>query len=210
MVAGGWSGPALEEVDDRLAGRRYPRLAGQVHSATLGGYRTLGRGILIGAEWNGLLIGQGTGAGGRGVGMGGGYATVAVGLATDISPRIRILRRLGFGLGGIGLWFEGEDSPEQPTEIRFDEVLENPDRFLMPGNEPLTLSRDGVVIDLGVEMEVAVRPAGRSPVLGIRVGYLAEPWPGSWHLKGAEVIDAPAASIDGPYLRIFTGLGGRG
>src|SRR5688500_6826863 len=57
-VGGGVSGIATEELDERLAARGYPTFGGTAGAVTLGAYRVLRSGVMLGGEFNGLVIGE--------------------------------------------------------------------------------------------------------------------------------------------------------
>ena len=182
------------ELDDWLAARGYPTFGRGAGALGLGGYRVLSSGVMVGFEGQGLLIGEETHGEGR-VALGGGYATLGVGYAFDPSPRLRLYPRLGIGAGGMALWIEREDT------LDFGEVLE---QGTATGRPPV-LSRDGMVVDLGLGAELV--PRGRPGLLlGLRVGYLRGPFTPSWETDGHWVSDGPEASIGGPYARVVVGL----
>ncbi len=164
FISAGVSGISTGELDDRLAARGYPTFGTTATAVGIGGYWTLPGGVMLGGEWNGLIIGDAE-HGGRTVGLGGGYATLGVGYAVDLSLRVRVYPRLGLGAGGLALWFESD-----ADTVGFDEVLADPRP--LPGRQPV-LSHDGVVVDLGAGAELLPGGRGRGPLIGVRFGYLA-------------------------------------
>lgn len=196
FFAAGPSGIATGELDDRLAARGYPTFGRTATALGLGAYRTLASGVMLGAEWHGLVIGEEAHEG-RVAGLGGGYATVGAGYAVELSPRARVYPRLGLGAGGLALWIE---SPGDTVD--FDEVLADPRPA--PGRQPV-LSRDGVVVDLGAGAEFL--PRGRGLLVGVRLGYLAASFGSntSWQLYEQTATGGPPATIAGPYLRVVVG-----
>jgi hypothetical protein len=197
-VLAGASGIATGELDTRLAARGYPTFGRTATAVGLGAYRTLRSGVMLGGEWHGLIIGEELQAG-RVVGLGGGYATLGVGYAIDLSPRARIYPRLGVGAGGLALWSEGA-----ADTVDFDAGLADPRPE--PGRQPV-LSRDGLVVDLGGGLELLTGGGRRSPLIGVRAGYLVAQF-GSrtdWQLYERIARDGPAATIAGPYVRVVVG-----
>ena len=194
-VAAGVSHVATGDLDDRLAARGYPTFGPAAGALSLGAYRILDGGLMLGGEWHGLIMGEQPHEG-REVGLGGGYATVGVGYAFELSPRVRVYPRLGLGAGGMGLWIEEE------AEVAFDDVLADPQP--VPGRQPV-LSRAGAVVDLGGGAELLPGGWASGLLLGVRFGYLATPFNTSWLLYDDEASGGPASSIAGPYLRFVVG-----
>jgi hypothetical protein len=160
--------------------------------------------LLLGAEWNGLVLGEESG-GAREMGLGGGYGTLAVGYAIPISPRVRVYPRVGVGAGGFGLSIENDEQP-----VGFDDVLADPDAHVeLDGDGDLSLTRDGPVLDLGAGAELLPGGWGRGLVIGLRAGWLVAPFDSSWSLEGRAVSGGPDASIGGPYVRVTFGGGPR-
>lgn len=181
-------------LDGWLDARGYPTFGRAAVSIGLGGHRVLESGVMLGAEAQGFVIGDAAHDGGH-MGLGGGYATLGVGYAVDVSPRVRIFPRVGLGPGGLALWFENEDT------LAFEDVVEN--RTPAPPRAP-NLARDGLVLDLGGGAEFL--PGGRSgPLIGVRAGWLTGPFTDRWEMYEHEVSGGPEASIAGPYVRIVVG-----
>lgn len=197
-VGGGISRIATGELDDRLAARGYPTFGSTAGAVTLGAYRVLRSGVMLGGEFNGLVIGEEEHHG-RDVGLGGGYATLGIGYAVELSPRARVYPRLGLGPGGLALWIES-----QADTTGFDEVLANPGP--LPGRQPV-LSRDGLVLDLGAGAEFLPGGRGRGPLIGLRLGYLLTAFgsDSDWQLYEYTASNGPTASIAGPYVRVVVG-----
>lgn len=201
-LGAGLSGIATGELEDRLAARGYPTFGRTAGAVSLGAYRVLSSGVMLGGEWHGLIMGEEAHEG-RDVGLGGGYATIGVGYAVELSPRARVYPRLGLGAGGLALWFESE-----ADTVGFDEVLADPRP--LPGRQPV-LSHDGVVVDLGAGAEILPGGRGRGPLIGLRLGYLGA-WFGSssnWQLYEYTASGGPSATIAGPYVRVVVGVGRR-
>ncbi|HEU0078448.1 MAG TPA: hypothetical protein VFQ76_12400, partial [Longimicrobiaceae bacterium] len=201
FISAGVSGIATEELDDRLAARGYPTFGSTATAVGFGGYWGLPGGWMLGGEFNGLIIGDEPHQG-RTVGLGGGYATLGVGYAVELSPRVRLYPRLGLGAGGLALWFESDDT------VGFDEVLADPGP--LPGRQPV-LSHDGVVVDLGAGAELLPGGRGRGPLIGVRLGYLAALFgsDSDWQLYEYTASGGPPATIAGPYVRAVVGVGRR-
>lgn len=196
FIAVGASGIATGELDDWLSERGYPTFGGTAVTVGLGGYRILASGVMLGAEFNGLIVGEEPHEG-REVGLGGGFATLGAGYMVNLSPRARVYPRLGVGVGGMGLWAESRDS------VDFEDVLEGP-----VADRETVLNRAGMVVDLGAGAELL--PGGRrGPLIGLRAGYLALPFNPDWVTSyGHPVRGGPEASIAGPYVRVT--VAGRG
>ncbi len=194
FISVGAAGIETGELDDWLAARDYPTFGQSAVTVGLGAYRILSSGVMLGGEFNGLIVGD-EAHGGRRVGLGGGYATLGAGYVVNLSPRARVYPRLGLGVGGMGLWATREDT------VDFEEVLAG--RTDDPDREPV-LSRDGPVIDLGAGAEFL--PGGRrGPLIGVRAGYLAGPFTSHWDAYEDTATGGPDASITGPYVRLTVG-----
>ena len=194
------------ELDERLAASGYPTFGRRAVAPAIGVYWRLANGVMLGGEWAGLGL-EGEDEETSGIGLGGGYGTVGIGYAVDLSSRARVYPRLGLGGGGMGLWFDREEE-----ELAFDDALANPGAAVEPERE-WVLSHGGVVVDLGAGLELLPGGRGRGPMIGLRFGYLANPFTTGWKLDGTgEGIPAtggPAATIAGPYLRVVVGAGRR-
>ncbi|HEX6071128.1 MAG TPA: hypothetical protein VFZ18_14930 [Longimicrobiaceae bacterium] len=200
FLALGASGIATAELDAALAARGYPTFGRTALAPSLGAYWTLPGGVMLGGEWHGLMWDEEAHEG-REVGLGGGYATVGVGYALDVSPRARVYPRVGIGGGGMGLWLEREGAA-----VPFDDALAEGDDPAEPDSHTL-LSREGVVVDLGAGLEIRPGAGSRGLVVGLRLGYLTGPFPTGWRTDDRPVSGAPPASLAGPYIRVM--LGGR-
>lgn len=202
----GASGIQTDELDARLAARGYPTFGESAVGVSLGAYRVLGSGIMLGGEWHGLIVGDDVHEG-REVGVGGGYGTLGVGYMVDLSPRARVYPRLGVGGGALGLWIE---SPA--GEVGFDEVLASPTSHA-EGDRHTVMNRGSMAVDLGGGAEFFLGRGGRGPLLGLRVGYLAAPSAGDWRLDEMDTDrlakGGPDASFGGPYVRVVVGVGWR-
>jgi hypothetical protein len=198
FISAGISRIATADLDDRLASRGYPTFGRTATSIGLGAYRNLANGLMLGGEFNGLIIGEKP-HDGRDVGLGGGYATLGVGYLAKLSPRLRVYPRLGLGAGGLALWIE-----DAPDTVQFDDVLDDPQP--LPGRQPV-LNHDGLVMDLGAGAELLPRRSGRGLVLGIRAGYLVTSFGSSsnWQMYEQTAAGGPAATIAGPYIRVTIG-----
>ncbi|HEX8359667.1 MAG TPA: outer membrane beta-barrel protein [Longimicrobium sp.] len=194
FVSVGASSIATGELDDYLAARGYPTFGSTAVTVGLGAYRLLPNRVMLGGEFNGLIIGEETHEG-REVGLGGGHLTLGVGYMVNVSPRARVYPRLGAGVGGMGLWVNQEDT------VDFDDVLEG--RTAIPDREPV-LSRDGVVFDLGAGAEFLPR-GRRGPMIGLRGGYLVAPFSSDWDAYELTATGGPDSSISGPYARLTVG-----
>ena len=103
----GASGMATGELDDALAARGYPTFGRTALAVNLGAYRILSSGVMLGAEWHGLIMGEQAHHENE-VGLGGGYGTLGIGYMMKVSPRARLYPRIGLGGGGMGLWIEND------------------------------------------------------------------------------------------------------
>lgn len=194
FIAVGASGIATGELDDWLSTRGYPAFGGTAVAVGFGGYRVLRSGVMLGGEFNGLIIGEEEHQG-REVGLGGGSLTLGVGYAVDLSPRLRVYPRLGLGVGGMGLWIDRQDT------VDFEQVLAG--ETSVPDRENV-LSRDGLVVDLGAGAEFLPRGRG-GPLVGVRAGYLNASFDSAWDAYEHTVVGGPQASITGPYARVTVG-----
>lgn len=195
-LGGGVSAIDIAGLNDRLATSGYPTFGGRATALSIGAYRVLRSGVMLGFEGNGLILGEQDHRGGE-VGLGGGYATLGVGYAVPLSRRARVYPRLGIGPGGLGMWIESG-----PDSVGFEEVLERP--ASAPERRVPVLSRDGAVLDAGFGAELT--PAGRGGLLvGVRFGYLLAPFDSEWDFYERTATGGPDASLSGPYLRLIVG-----
>ena len=162
FIGGGISRIGTRPLDDRLADRGYPTFGQSAGAVSLGAYRLLSSGVMLGFEWHGLLIGDKQHAG-REVSVAGGYGTLGVAYVNNLTPRLRAYPRVGIGGGGLAVVFE-----EPADTSSFDDVLANPTPA--PDVHDPVLGRDGVVFDVGAGIEFL--PSGRraGPILGLRLG----------------------------------------
>ncbi len=198
---------ATGALDARLAAGGYPAFGRAAFAVSLGGYRTLPGGWTLGAEWHGVIQGRESRAG-RTVGFGGGYGTLGLGYAVEVSPRARVYPRIGLGVAGLGL---GIARPERA--LGFDEVLATPDRPSEPAGgaaRETSLTHTGLAVDVGAGAELLLGSRrGRRPLVGVRLGYLAMPSRTNWRLDDRPVSGGPAATLAGPYVRVTVGTGRR-
>ena len=182
------------QLDEWLGARDYPTFGNTAVTIGLGGYRLLSSGLMLGGEAQGFIIGDATHEQ-NDMGLGAGYATLGVGYAFDVSPRVRLYPRVGFGPGGMALWVQEDDS------LDFEDVLDG--TAPAPERDP-NLARDGLVLDFGAGIELL--PGDRSGLLvGVRAGWLTGPFTDAWEMYGHDVSGGPDASIGGPYARIVVG-----
>jgi hypothetical protein len=193
FISGGVSQLATQELDDRLASEGYPTFGSTTTTIGIGAYRTLRSGLMLGAEFNGLIMGE-EDVGGREIGFGGGYATLGAGYQLNISRRIRAYPRIGIGGGGFGLWFDND-----PDSVAFNDVLTDPQP--VPATREIVMNRNGGVIDLGAGIEFLRTRRGSGALVGLRFGYLVAPFNSSWNQYSRTVTGGPDASISGLYIR---------
>jgi hypothetical protein len=200
-IGGGISGIATSDLDDRLEAGGYPTFGKSATTLGIGAYRLLSNRVMLGFEGTGLIIGEEGYPGGE-VGIGGGYATLGLGYAIQLSPRARVFPRIGFGAGGMGVWFDSEEDT-----VAFDDVLANP--APAPDTEEPVLSIDGIVIDAGGGVEFTPMRRGSGLLIGLRFGYLFAPFDTNWDFirgrNSSDVTGGPEASISGLYLRVVVG-----
>jgi len=199
FFAAGISGVSTAELDDRLSARGYPAFGARPRGVALGAYRLLRSGVMLGGEWHVLSLGEEQ-HGGRDVWLGGGYATLGVGYAFELSRRVRVYPRLGVGVGGMGLWIENENTGAGGG-VEFDEALAAP----RADPEHSTLSQGSMAVDLRAGAEVLLRRRGGGPLVGLRVGYVATPFDQGWTRDGHSLSGAPEATVAGPYVRLALG-----
>lgn len=198
FFAAGVSEFATGELDDRLAAGGYPTFGNRGLGISLGAYRLLRSGVMLGGEWHFLGLGE-KDHGGREIGLAGGYATLGVGYAVELSPRVRVYPRLGLGIGGMGLW-TADDDADEGGEVGFDEALADSSA----GSSFSTLSQGSGVVDVGAGAELLLGSRG-GPVVGLRLGYVATPFDQGWSRNGRSLRGAPSASVAGPYVRVLVG-----
>jgi hypothetical protein len=189
------------ELNDRLIQNGYPDFERTPLALNLGAHRILRNRLMLGAEWHGVIHDNKRHEG-REVGLGGGYGTLSLGYAFELSPRVRVYPRLGFGGGGMGLWMQ---TPQDT--VAFDDVLNNPethqDRAAV--DSQTTLNTNGAVVDIGAGAEFLTRRSGRVPMIGIRLGYVAMPNKTNWRQFDRPISGGPRATLGGPYIRVIVG-----
>ena len=196
-LGAGVSGIATRELNDRLAAIGFPAFGGRPRAVALGAYRLLESGVMLGGEWHFLPIGDEEHAG-RDVGLGGGYATLGIGYALEVGPKLRVYPRLGLGVAGMGLWID-EAAPVADGAPDFEGALTDP----TPDSRFSTLSQASMAIDLGAGGELPL--GGRGALVGLRVGYVATPFDQGWSRDGRVLAGAPRATVAGPYVRLLMG-----
>jgi hypothetical protein len=197
FISAGAHRVATADLDSRLAANGYPTFGRAARSLGIGAYRMVAGNVMLGGELNGLIMDEKPHQG-REVGLGGGYATLGIAYAMQLSPRARVYPRLGLGAGGLALWIETADT------LAFDDVLSNP---TPAASRERLLSRDGGVIDLGVGLELIPGRRGSGALIGLRAGYvIASFGSGSgWQMNDGAATNGPSASIAGPYVRLVVG-----
>ena len=197
FISAGVARVSTGELDDRLAASGYPTFGQSARSVGIGGYRVVAGHVMLGAEFNGLIMDEKPHLG-REVGVGGGHGTLGIGYMKELSPKVRIYPRLGLGAGGLAMWFETADT------LTFDEVLANPTPVAV---RERNLSRDGAVFDVGAGLEFLPRGSGSGVLIGLRLGYLFTSFgsDSDWQLFEGTATGGPSASIAGPYLRVVIG-----
>ena len=199
FFSAGMSWIATGDLNARMAAGGYPTFDTPPFTINAAAYRLLRSRLLIGGEWHYLSLGE-SAREGRVVGAGGGYATLGIGYAMDVTSRLRVYPRLGLGVAGMGLWTVEPDTVANEP-VAFDGWLSQP-RYA-PSQS--TLSQASMAVDAGAGAEVALRASGRGPVVGVRVGYLATPFDQGWTLEGRPVAGAPDVTVAGPYARLLIG-----
>ena len=194
FISAGVAGIETDDLEAWLGERGYPTFGRSAGSIGIGAYRVLDNGLVLGFEFNGLGIGAEEHEGAE-IGVGGGYATLGIGYAIQVSPRVRVVPRLGLGAGGMAIWVDRQDT------VAFEQVLA---QEVAVTDRMNSMGRDGLVADLGIGAEFL--PRDRSGLLiGVRAGYLAGPASSEWESPDFEVAGGPDASIAGPYARITLG-----
>ena len=201
-IAAGVSGTSTGKLNDMLTASGYPAFGGTAADISIGAYATIARRILLGAEWNGLILGEQQHQQ-RSVWLGGGYGTLGAAYAVNISRPPRIYPLLGIGIGGLGLLFESSEDT-----VAFRDVLADADgqADLSRGFEP-SLTREHSVVDIGAGAEFLSSRSGRGTLIGLRLGYVVAPSSSRWQLNHRAVSDGPSATMAGPYVRVLLGLG---
>ena len=192
----GASSVQTSALDEMLAATGLPKFGSGGAAVSLGAYRLLRSGLIVGGEWHYVSLGDEQHSG-RDAGLGGGYATLGIAYGLRPSPRTRIYPRLGLGIGGMGLWRENP----APPRVAFDDWLTTP----AGDSRYSTLSQASMVMDLGAGAELELRRNARGPVIGLRAGYVATPFDQGWTFEGAPVTGAPSATVAGPYVRMMLG-----
>lgn len=198
FIAVGASSVQTHALDDQLVANGFPGFGSGGLAMSIGAYRLLRSGLLVGGEWHYVSLGNEQ-HDGREVGLGGGYATLGMAYRIQSSSRTRIYPRLGLGIGGMGLWRENDATP---ARVPFDDWLT---ASQSGGSRYRTLSQSSMVVDLGAGAEIELRRPSRGPVIGARFGYVAAPFDQGWTFEGEPVTSAPNATIAGPYIRMTLG-----
>jgi hypothetical protein len=200
----GFAGTATGELDDVLTARGYPEFGSSSVLIGIGAYATIAGRLMLGGEWNGLIK-DSQEYQGREMYLGGGYGTLGVGWAIDVSRRVRVYPRVGIGVGGFGLTFEtAEDT------VDFDDTLADPDAEAdrSRGFQP-SFTKEHGVMDVGAGAELLRARSGRGTLVGLRIGYLFAPSDTEWEFNRRAVTGGPEASVAGPYIRVILGAGAR-
>lgn len=204
-IGAGCAGTATGELDDVLSARGYPTFGRSSVILGIGMYGTIDNRVMLGGEWNGLIKGNREHEG-RTVYLGGGYGTLGIGYAVNMSRRLRVYPRVGVGVGGFGLVFETREDT-----VNFDDALADPDGYaeMSRGYLP-SFNREHGVVDVGAGLEYMPTRSGRGTFIGLRLGYLfASSSDTAWEFNKRPVTGGPPASVAGPYIRMVLGAGAR-
>ncbi|TVP73308.1 MAG: hypothetical protein EA352_12050 [Gemmatimonadales bacterium] len=186
----------LGELNEVLLQSGLPTFDGRMLAIGGGGFAVRGRTLMLGGEGYGLITSDNV-AGGRDYRLGGGYGLFQIGYLGEVTSGFDLFPLAGIGAGGMTLDVGPEGRPGE-----FDEVLADPDR-------ESRLTRGGILVSAGAGARYrfgGTRSGG--PTLGVRAGYLFQPWSTNWQLGGNTVANGPDSSLEGFYLRVTIG-GGR-
>jgi len=89
----------------------------------------------------------------------------------------------------------------------FNDVLENPARDTEMRQTSLLLDAS-----LGVDYRFVMRETDRKTsylTIGLRGGYLFQPYAGDWHTNSAEISGGPEKGLQGPVVQLLIGFSGK-
>jgi hypothetical protein len=194
----------MDELNTRLKENGYATFSDSPVSLGAGGHGIVRDRFVIGGEGHALLsrteestIG-GVDYGSR---LSAGYGFFDVGVLAMRAGGLDVYPMLGLGGGGVSL------DIRQSRIGSFEDLLEDPDRSA-------TLSTWSFLINLGLGIDyLAVLGEGRNGeggiVIGLRSGYIFSPFNGDWDFKGETLPGGPEPGLNGAYIRLTIGGGGR-
>lgn len=187
----------LGPLNDRLDEAGYPTFGPEMVSLGGGGYGVKNR-VLLGGEGHGLITSD-KGHNGRNVSVGGGYGLFKLGYLFRPTSNVRFYPQLGLGGGGLRL-----EIGDQGNADEFGAILDDP-------NRSATVDRASLLVSLGVGLEYEFSRPGKKGgfQLGLRAGYVLSPLNSSWELGETSLGAGPDATLQGPFLRLTIGGGGR-
>ncbi len=182
----------IEDLNHQLDGMGYPTFDRTMLAIGGGGYTVRDGGLMLGGEGYGLLTGENS-VQSRSVSLGGGHGFFTIGYLRKLSPTLEVYPMIGLGGGGMRMAIGPQAAPDS-----FDDVLEDPDR-------QVAMHRGGLLLSLGggVTHRFGDEPGGLT--LGVRAGYVLEPYSVAWRMDGNVVSDGPDAAMAGPFLRVTLG-----
>jgi hypothetical protein len=132
----------------------------------------------------------------------GGFGFFNIGYVLISKPHFSLYPLFGPGYGGLTLkiW----DENDVPT---FGEILDNPKRTV-------ETSTGNFLINLGIGLDILTpfkkdETGEGGPCFGFRMGYLLAIGKGDWSYEGNDISGGPEIGLDGFYIRLFIGAGGR-
>ena len=181
----------IGDLNRQLGGAGYPEFGRAMLSIGGGGYGLRAGRLMLGGEGYGLITGENA-VDGRSVSLQGGYGFFNVGYLTELSPELAVYPMVGLGGGGVSLSIGPRGVPDS-----FDEVVTDP-------NRQVRMQRGGLLLSLGAGVEYALG-GGDGMTVGVRAGYVIEPYSISWRMDGSVLGAGPNASTSGPFVRVTLG-----
>jgi len=184
--------PEINDLNTMLKSNGYSELANQLISYGFGFHVTAKGGFMVGMEMHWLYGKEVTSNGGNlKSNLSSSYWFVNLGYSILSIGGANIYPYAGLGSGSTILTISNAEVPS------FEEILDNPTGVTK-------LSTGGFLVNGGLCVEYSVN----NLILGLRGGYIYDPYIGDWEIEEAEVSGGPDTGINGPYVRLMLGFGG--
>ena len=184
--------PVISELNTMLTDNEYPELKNQLISYGFGVHVPVKERIMLGFEWH-WLYGKEVTNNDESVksSLSTNYWFFNLGYYVVSVANLNVYPFIGVGNGEMTLTMVDVVVPN------FDEILDEPSGVTR-------LSTGGFLLNpsLGVDYTF------RNLIIGIRGGYIFDPFTGDWKMEDADVSGGPDEGITGPFARIILGFGG--
>ncbi|MCR4440364.1 MAG: hypothetical protein QHJ34_14015 [bacterium] len=193
----------LDKLNATLKTSQYPEFSNRLFSMGGGGHAFFNR-LVLGGQGQ-ALISKSTDVSVAGTpykaSLSAGIGFFDIGYLLTPRGNLKIYPMLGIGGGGLELAIEEKQPPS------FEQILAHPNR-----STRLSAGLFLVNLALGADCLVLTRQDKEGMgglVLGIEVGYTYTPFAGGWQADEVDISGGPDASLNGPYLRLKIGGGGK-